>query len=206
SPFEGATVVHDLNQPLTAPVEPFDTVIDAGTTEHVFDIPRALKTVTELCRPGGRILHFVPANQNCGHGFWQFSPELFFSLYSERNGYADTEVFATHFPRSQRWWRVSPPEPGKRVNLNSVRDLYLVCRTTPGESVSSDPVVQQSDYIHMWNRDEQPTQNGVVDRLKRSPLRPVLAPISRQYTASRRRVGRFNPSLERVRSDALGGR
>ena len=82
SDYEGANIIHDMNEPLES-TEEYDTVIDSGTLEHVFNINEAFKNITKLCKVGGQILHALPANNNCGHGFWQFSPELFFAMYSE---------------------------------------------------------------------------------------------------------------------------
>jgi hypothetical protein len=79
---EKATHVVDMNKPL-AIEERYDTVIDAGTIEHIYNAPQALANVSAMCAHQGQILHIGPANIFCGHGFWQFSPELFFSLYSE---------------------------------------------------------------------------------------------------------------------------
>ena len=93
SNYEKASVIFDMNEPLPAGFAEYDTVIDFGTSEHVFNISQALNNIIRLCRQGGQILHVSPANNFCGHGFWQFSPELFFSLYSEQNGFRDTEVF-----------------------------------------------------------------------------------------------------------------
>src|SRR5262245_17809792 len=44
SGYEGATVVHDLNEPIPeALAGQFDFVFDAGTLEHIFDFPRAVR-------------------------------------------------------------------------------------------------------------------------------------------------------------------
>jgi hypothetical protein len=80
SDYEKATHIVDLNVPLPESFGGFNTVIDAGTLEHVFNISEALRNVSNLCAPGGQILHVLPANNFCGHGFWQVSPELFFCL------------------------------------------------------------------------------------------------------------------------------
>lgn len=77
SDYEGASIVHDLNVAISRDAAQFDTVIDAGTTEHVFDVSTATKNVMKLCSVGGKIIQILPANNYCGHGFWQFSPELF---------------------------------------------------------------------------------------------------------------------------------
>ena len=77
--------------------EKFDTIIDFGTSEHIFNVVENLSNISKFCKNNGIILHSLPANNNCGHGFWQFSPELFFSLYSENNGFSDTEfLFLIH--------------------------------------------------------------------------------------------------------------
>lgn len=73
SDFEGASIIHDMNQPLPSDKHAmYDTVIDFGTLEHIYDIPRALKSCSQLLKSGGQILHVLPANNFCGHGFWQF--------------------------------------------------------------------------------------------------------------------------------------
>ena len=85
SDFEHATHITDMNKPL-AVQNRYDTVIDYGSLEHIYNIPQALKNVSELCSVDGQILHVLPANNFCGHGFWQFSG-IIPTLYSERNGY-----------------------------------------------------------------------------------------------------------------------
>ena len=84
SKFEGADIIHDLNLPIREATKQFDTIIDFGTSEHIFDIIQNLKNISALCKIGGKIIHSLPANNNCGHGFWQFSPELFFNLYQKK--------------------------------------------------------------------------------------------------------------------------
>src|SRR5512132_3287922 len=43
SPFEGASDVHDLNEPIPAALKQnFSAVIDGGTLEHVFNFPQGI--------------------------------------------------------------------------------------------------------------------------------------------------------------------
>jgi hypothetical protein len=87
SDYERATTIHDMNVPIPSNLEElYDTVIDGGCLEHIYNISQALRNCSLLCKPGGQILHVLPANNFCGHGFWQIFPELFFSLYSVKNG------------------------------------------------------------------------------------------------------------------------
>jgi len=80
SDYEGANIIHDMNYPISQETySKFDTVIDAGSLEHVYNAPQALKNCSLICnKSGGQIVHILPSNNYCSHGFWQFSPELFF--------------------------------------------------------------------------------------------------------------------------------
>jgi len=149
SAYEGANIVADMNRPLPTALEgQYDAVIDFGCTEHIFDIAQALRNVTSICKLGGLILHAVPANGFCGHGFYQFSPELFFSCYSEANGYSDTEVFLADLCDTQNWFRVTLPKYGKRINVRSPGELYVLVVTK--RVAARNETVQQSDYEHTW--------------------------------------------------------
>ena len=151
SDYEGATFTADLNRPLL-PTREYDLVIDCGSAEHIYNIPQALANISSLCTKGGRVVHVSPGNNFCGHGFWQFSPELFFSLYSEKNGYAETQVFLADVTSSRHWFEVERPTNGKRAEVVSARPVYVMC-TTRKISDSCVISVQQSDYIHQWQRD-----------------------------------------------------
>jgi hypothetical protein len=151
SDYEKATHLIDLNEPLPERFGGFNTVIDAGTLEHVFDISQGLLNVSNLCAPGGQIIHVLPANNFCGHGFWQICPELFFSWYSPENGYQDTEVFLADPNDEKTWWEVRPyskgraPLNGQRPGATSKTHLFVLCRTKKTGVAPSRPYVQQID-------------------------------------------------------------
>src|SRR5690606_18138908 len=93
SAYEGAAVIHDLNQPVPGALhERFDAVIDGGALEHIFNFPVALSNLMNMTKPGGRVFLFLPANNLCGHGFYQFSPELMFRVFTEANGFETERV------------------------------------------------------------------------------------------------------------------
>ena len=148
SNFEKANLIIDLNEPLKGNINKFDTVIDFGTSEHVFNVGECIKNISKLCKINGNIIHSLPANNNCGHGFWQFSPELFFSIYSEENGYQNTEVFIFDLTDREYIWKVEKQNPGERIELSSDVPLYIACKTT--KIKDKDLLVQQSDYVFRW--------------------------------------------------------
>ncbi len=150
SSYEQATHIHDMNLPMPAGFKTYDTVCDFGTIEHVFRITQAIQNLIALCKEGGQILHVAPANNFCGHGFWQMSPELFLSLYSRRNGFRDTEVFVATRKNDHQWFKVIPPKDGKRIHINSKSKIYVICRTVLERRPTAPLNVQQSDYIDLW--------------------------------------------------------
>jgi hypothetical protein len=149
SDFEGARYIHDMNKPVGAEIGGYDTIIDAGCLEHIYNVTQALANVSRMAAPGAAILHVLPAINCCGHGFWQFSPELFFSLYSEKNGYRETQVFLASLTDAKHWFEARMPGPGHRLEIHSPDPAYLLCRTRRGLAVSHDNV-QQSDYLAKW--------------------------------------------------------
>jgi SAM-dependent methyltransferase len=169
SAYEQATHVHDFNEPLPAGLhQKYDTVLDMGTLEHVYDAPQAFRNCSQLCKRGGQILHVLPANNFCGHGLWQFSPELFFSLYCERNGYSDTEVFIADLRNTAKWYRVKEPTAGERINVWSSTPLYVLVRTVVSKADFSHTEVQQLHYVHEWEKSAAPLirTTGASRRLK----------------------------------------
>jgi hypothetical protein len=171
SDYEGASRIADMNKPLNGKASTYDTVIDCGSLEHVYNAPQALLNVSELCSQGGQILHVLPANNYCGHGFWQFSPELFFSLYCEANGYSETRVFLANVYRTDIWYEVMKPEHGQRANVISFTPTFVLCRTVKAQKQRHESV-QQSDYLHAWQK------NGATQ----SPVR--VRPVWREKIAS----------------------
>jgi len=150
--YEKATHIHNMNEQIPQNLNrKFDTVFDGGCLEHIFNAPQALKNLSLFCKQGGQIVHVLPANNFCGHGFWQFSPELFFSLYSKENGYTDTEVFIADLSETKKWYQVKPLGKGQRVEIISSNQLYILVRTTLMGNAFRHPNIQQSDYIYTWN-------------------------------------------------------
>jgi SAM-dependent methyltransferase len=160
SAYEGAERVWDLNVPVPAEWhEQYDTIVDGGTLEHVFHAPVALASLMQMLKPGGRLFVSSPANNHCGHGFYQFSPEFFYRALSAPQGFRVRKMmlFVHAFPGVElspegRCYRVADPAmTGGRVRLQSPRASMLFVEAKREQVVRPfGETPQQSDYTALW--------------------------------------------------------
>ncbi len=91
-PDEHPTYVEDLNRPIPQGLQgKYSLVYDGGTMEHCFNPPQVMMNAAALVKAGGIVIHHVPMNNWVDHGFYQFSPTLFFDFYGA-NGFTDLEM------------------------------------------------------------------------------------------------------------------
>lgn len=205
SDYENATHVRDLNMKLEPRFPKFDSVLDAGSLEHVFDIRTAFENIAHCCRLGGQILHILPANNFVGHGFYQFSPEFFYSLYSGPRGFADTEVYLADLGKPRVWWKVAPPAGTSRSTAMSSQETYALVRTRKiSHAVASGPI-QQSDYLATWDSSEstdvarRSRYRGRLIRLSEGLPTDVRARLMQLERRASRSIYSRNPALSKVR-------
>lgn len=174
SRFEGAEHIHDLNQPVGEDLrQKFDLVFDGGTLEHVFNFPVALRSCMEMVRENGRFFTHTITNNWCGHGFYQFSPELFFNVFSEDNGF-EVERMVLHVVGPYgRWYEVANPQVIRsRVELFNSFPLQLLVQARRTKIVPLfTKTPQQSDYTPRWSEPASGQSNPVA------PSRPMLAKV-----------------------------
>lgn len=154
SPYEEATVIHDLNVPIPNHLKAkYHVVFDGGTLEHVFNFPAAIKNCMDFLKPGGHFISITPCNNQCGHGFYQFSPELFYSLFTKQHGFAMIFMYlAVELPNGIRdWYEVINPEVAKaRVTLLNAYPTYLMILAKKEFDYVHELKVFQSDYSTIW--------------------------------------------------------
>lgn len=152
SAYEGATILHDLNEAIPTHLkERFDVVIDGGSLEHVFNYPAALRNVMEMVKPGGKLIIITPANNQCGHGLYQISPELMYRSLSAENGYRIQDIFLRS-GESDVIGLKDPASDGKRREITTSEPtlMYVVAlREAAVPLFRKWP--QQSDYVAIWN-------------------------------------------------------
>lgn len=82
--YQGAELIADLNKPLV-PSRKFDVVFDAGTLEHLCNVPMALNNIFTLLNEGGAYVFGAPCNGWVNHGFFQMSPTFYLDLCDGNN-------------------------------------------------------------------------------------------------------------------------
>ena len=178
SAYEGATHLHDMNAPVPESTKgAYTSMLDGGSLEHIFDFPTAIRNCMQMLAVGGHYLAITPANNFMGHGFYQFSPELYFSVFSGENGFEVVRMIASEDRARAPWYRVKDPrEAGGRVTLRNRRpvNLMVLARRSAELPIFAVPP-QQSDYVALWSRAEAPSSSGLLARvIARIPKRLAL--------------------------------
>jgi 2-polyprenyl-3-methyl-5-hydroxy-6-metoxy-1,4-benzoquinol methylase len=154
SDYESCSRVHDLNSPIpTAWHGQYDVVFDGGTLEHVFHFPNAIANAMNLVKQGGVMVSIAPSNNFNGHGFYQFSPELFFRVFCEANGYRILLMALVESKGNKKLFRVQDPDRiGRRITFGSGSNLQMVmvARRERIVPLFGEPPLQ-SDYTAIWN-------------------------------------------------------
>ncbi|HWC59911.1 MAG TPA: methyltransferase domain-containing protein [Verrucomicrobiae bacterium] len=193
--FEGANFIHDLNVPIPdAWKEQYDAVCDGGTMEHVFNFPTALHSAMELLKKDGRLFIHTPVNNTSGHGFYQFSPEMFYAALGPDNGF-EVERLVLHRPGPYgRWFQVSNPDVIRdRVELITFTPVMALVQA---RRVEVKPIFQkwpqQVLYSDMWKAGEHIDRphwfRAAFPRLARwlSPFQTAVKFYSRQSLMNRK--------------------
>lgn len=157
SNYESATIIHDLNTPIPDSLRnQFSVVIDIGTSEHVYNAAQSLENLRELCKTQGHVLVVSPANSWLGHGFYQFSPELFFTAFDRESGF---EIQSLYLIKKrvfgETWYALDDPKNvGRRGTILTRKRCYIAVIATKSGSISAIASQQQSDYVSTWEGGE----------------------------------------------------
>jgi hypothetical protein len=156
SDFEGADIVHDLNLPIPEHLQDTTSFFyDGGTLEHVFNVATSFKNAFDLLKVGGIALFAPPSNNQCGHGFYQFSPELFFRVLSA-NGFDSIHVYLVTMLRPVRWLKcVDPSRAGWRYQFYNGEPLQLIAIARKSKRLQSLVIPQQNHYESAWHETEE---------------------------------------------------
>ena len=164
SAYQGSDIIHDLNLPIENELkEAFDVIVDGGSLEHIFNFPTAILNCMKMLKNGGNIFVFSMANNHCGHGFYQFSPELFFRIFQASNGFETKAIILVKHPfpgaelsRKQECFQAKDPAViGRRSVIVTKSPLGIMVHATKvaDRQIFKD-YPQQSDYLSLWQAND----------------------------------------------------
>ncbi|HYE48970.1 MAG TPA: hypothetical protein VEB20_05235 [Azospirillaceae bacterium] len=161
SAYEGCDVEFDLNRPGLAAATGggYQLVVDAGTLEHVFHLPNALANIFDALAVGGVALHHSPTNNYVDHGFYQFSPTLFFDYYAANGFTVLDHYFVRHTARdggNADAWMLAEYRPGSLAGVSFGgldAQMYMSVFAVRKEAASTGTAIpQQGHYRREWAR------------------------------------------------------
>ena len=140
-----------------------------------------LSVCLELLAPGGHFIATAPANQMMGHGFYQFSPELFFRVFNRENGFVIRKlVLFKGSSTDATFYEVNDPAVvGGRVELISSGPVLLgvlAQKITDAPFLSRTP--QQSDYEVGWQKWQAAPASPRAPAGRLEKWRAALSPYS----------------------------
>jgi SAM-dependent methyltransferase len=155
SAYEGAQMIHDLNEPVPEVLHgQFSFIFDGGTLEHVFNVPVALRSVFDMLAPGGRFVSANGLNGWVGHGLYQFNPDLVWNFWKRAAGCVVNDCRGV--PRDEDAPDVvftDVEETGRRLRLRDqlpTTRVYLYYEVEKPAGAALSGVVLQSDYRARW--------------------------------------------------------
>jgi len=193
------SILHDLN--LDVPdslVSKFGLVLDGGTAEHIFDLPKVLENMTKMLRIGGCIVHI--SSFSLDHGFYGLSPVLYYDYYSA-NGFSELKCFLMEMDYSDiiRTYasrhRVIEYEYGLRLDdvVNPHKQLTIFFAARKSAMVPEVIVPTQGTYAIRGNRGSCNPENRASIYSTRVPvlLQPILRPLRPALRAACRGLDRY---------------
>lgn len=161
SKFEGATIIHDLNTLIDDEyANAYDTVLDFGTSEHIYNIKAVVDNLVKLTKVAGHVVHIVPSNNMCGHGFYQFSPMFYTQIYSRKNGFTLNFLAIAKIKSIDKWYKVVDLAGMDRyVFYNQYPSTIIVIATKETLPSLNLAAIQQPDYATQWITEEKTDVN-----------------------------------------------
>jgi hypothetical protein len=133
SDYEKASILFDMNRPLSNELlaKKYDCVIDCGTIEHIFNIGQVFQNIIDFLDKDGIFLSVNVNNNFSGHGFWQFSPEVYMRVFQEKYGMELLELYLAETDTLETKW--IPLKDSKEcftfrnnTSFHTLRPVYII--------------------------------------------------------------------------------
>jgi SAM-dependent methyltransferase len=126
--YEGASIIHNMNQSIPNDLKKYDFVLDLGTIEHIFNTPQVCENIINLLNIGGVFLSVTPNNNFSGHGIYQFSPEFYSSAFSKKYGMEIQDLYIAKVNTGiEHWINVNTYNNDRNTSkFNGDEPVYII--------------------------------------------------------------------------------
>ena len=195
SDFEGANLLADLNDPIPEAWHgTYSLVIDGGVTEHLINAAQCLSNAAAMVQVGGHLISITPANDQAGHGLYQFGPEFYYRLLFDSGEFVPVGVLVCVEGVRDRWYSVADPaELGERITFATAgpADWYVCARRVAAAGQGAGRV-QQSDYQAAWDATEtSPDSPSAATATATAPATGSSSGVHRWVRRGRAQLGRL---------------
>ena len=110
-----------------------------------------------MVKVNGYFATITNGNNYLGHGFYQYSPELLYRIFSPENGFTVECMFLGTLANSETketWYTVNDPDKVKnRINICNSKPVSIIMIARKIAEVDIFSVTpQQSDYQAIWDK------------------------------------------------------
>ena len=170
SDYEGADIIHNLNTPISKSLfEKYDAIIDSGTLEHIFDVPTALKNLCDMLKPDGSLFLAYPCSNSIDHGFYSFSPTLFFDFF-EANGFTNLRAYLCEgsprlYERKHRLFKYIHTD--KEIPIASSKAIEIIFLAQKSKEYKSDNVIKPIQLIYNESKSKKDIKQLISQKNKK---------------------------------------
>ena len=182
SDFEDADFVFDLNLPVSEDLHgKFDMIFDGGTVEHCFNIPQVFQNIFSMLKIGGRIIHGAASSNWLDHGFYMFSPTLFWDHYNTNHWQVNTSnlIAIKKDPEQDPWlifeYTAGCIDQGRGFYRGHLISIWFIAEKVV--SSTGNIIPQQGVYVKEWVKTN--SEEGRRKSLHQSRLRKIIMLIKR---------------------------
>ncbi len=172
---ERPTHLHDMNLPVPSHLHnKYDVIYDGGTLEHIFNLPQSLKNIHAMLKNGGIVIHHSPSCNFVDHGFYSFSPTMFYDFYSQNKWdilqmyLVENKKIHNDFSRPIKIYDYVPGgirhlSMGGWGGVDKLLMVWCVAKKTTNSSCNVIP--QQSMYLQKWSAGDRNESNGASNNV-----------------------------------------